>query len=178
MTHFRTAVISAILGATIAFAAVSLNMGIGSWFSERTQTATNSADAADAYVEAHKQVIRGDILAMALDLNRAAPLVQGDQKRIVEILETEARTRALPAVYVTDSTGRTLVSAKLPDVPAPNPATPRQIEQAKNGPVVLVDASKNMVLALIRLNAFRDTYLLVDRPVNPQVLAEARTSRF
>ncbi len=44
--------------------------------------------------------------------------------------------------------------------------------------MVLVDASKDVVLALIRLNAFRDTYLLVSRPVNPQVLAAARTSRF
>ena len=95
MTHFRTAVISAILGATIAFAAVSLNMGIGSWFSERTQTAANPADIADAYVEAHKQVIRGDIVAVALDVNRDAPLVLRDPRRIGEILEAEARTRAL-----------------------------------------------------------------------------------
>ena len=79
---------------------------------------------------------------------------------------------------MTDSTGRTLASAKLPDVPAPSPATLGQIEQAKNGPVVLVDASKNVVLALMRLSAFRDAYMLVSRPVNPQVLAAARTSRF
>src|SRR6266481_3812622 len=96
------AVMPAILVAI--FAAVSLNLGIEAWFSERVQTAlANSVSVADAYVAEHKEVIKGDILAMASDLNRAGPLVQGDQKRIVEILETEAKIRALPAVYVVDS---------------------------------------------------------------------------
>ena len=58
------AVMPAILVAI--FAAVSLNLGIEAWFSERVQTAlANSVSVADAYVEEHKQVIRGDILAMA-----------------------------------------------------------------------------------------------------------------
>ena len=66
----------------------SLNLGIEAWFSMRVQTAlANSVSVADAYVEEHKQVIRGDILAMADDLNRASPLVQGDQKRIEARIE-------------------------------------------------------------------------------------------
>src|SRR2546423_1834351 len=165
------AVIPAILVAI--FAAVSLNLGVEAWFSERVQTAlTNSVSVADAYVEEHKQVIRGDILAMAFDLNRASPLVQGDQKRIVEILETEAKIRALPAVYVIDSSGRTLASAKLPYMPEPSPVTPAQIEQAKTGQVVvLADSNEKAVSALVRLDAFIDAYLLVNRPLDPQVLA-------
>ena len=60
------AVLPAILVAI--FAAVSLNLGIEAWFSQRVQTALdNSVSVADAYVEEHKQVIRGDILAMAFD---------------------------------------------------------------------------------------------------------------
>src|SRR5579872_4012164 len=164
------AVVPAILVAI--FAAVSLNLGVEAWFSERVQTAlANSVSVADAYVEEHKQAIRGDILAMAFDLNRAAPLVQGDQKRIVEILETEAKIRALPAVYVVDSTGRTLASAKLPYMPDPAPVTAAEIEQAKSGPVVLADSNEKAVSALVRLDAFLDAYLLVNRPVDPQVLA-------
>ncbi|HEX5279730.1 MAG TPA: PAS domain-containing sensor histidine kinase [Micropepsaceae bacterium] len=164
------AVVPAILVAV--FAAVSLNLGVEAWFSERVQTAlTNSVSIADAYVEEHEQNIRGDILAMAIDLNRAAPLVQGDQKRIVEILETEAKIRALPAVYVIDSSDRILASAKQRYMPAPSPVTPAQIEQAKMAPVVLADANEKAVTALYRLDAFVDAYLLVNRPVDPQVLA-------
>jgi two-component system nitrogen regulation sensor histidine kinase NtrY len=168
------AVMPAILVAI--FAAVSLNLGIEAWFSERVQTAlANSVSVADAYVEEHKQVIRGDILAMAVDLNRAGPLVQADQKRIVEILETEAKLRALPAVYVVDSTGMTLASAKMRSMPDRGPVTPEQIEQAKAGQVVvLADSNEKAVSALVKLDAFVDAYLLVTRAVDPQVLAHQR----
>ena len=176
--HIRLVAMFSAIAATPAilvavFAAISLNLGIEAWFSERVQTAlVNSVSVADAYVDEHKQVIRGDILAMAFDLNRAAALVQGDQKRIVEILETEAKIRALPAVYVIDSSGRTLASAKLPYMPDRSPVTAAQIEQAKTGQVVvLADSSEKAVSALVRLDAFIDAYLLVNRPVDPQVLA-------
>ncbi len=164
------AVVPAILVAV--FAAISLDLGVEAWFSDRVQTAlTNSVNIADAYVTEHEQNIRGDILAMAIDLNRAAPLVQGDQKRIVEILETEAKIRALPAVYVIDSSDRILASAKQRYMPEPSPVTPAQIEQAKTEPVVLADANEKAVTALFHLDAFVDAYLLVNRPVDPQVLA-------
>ncbi|HEX3483968.1 MAG TPA: PAS domain-containing sensor histidine kinase [Micropepsaceae bacterium] len=171
------AVVPAILVAI--FAAISLNLGIEAWFSERVQTAlANSVSVADAYVEEHKQVIRGDILAMADDLNRASPLVQGDQKRIVEILETEAKLRALPGVYVIDSTGADVATAKLRSMPDRGPVTPEQIEQAKSGQVVvLADSNEKAVSALVRLNAFADAYLLVTRAVDPQVLEHQRRTQ-
>ena len=171
------AVMPAILVAI--FAAVSLNLGIEAWFSEHVQTAlANAVSVADAYVEEHKQVIRGDILAMADDLNRASPLVQGDQKRIVEILETEAKLRALPGVYVVDSTGADVATAKLRSMPDRGPVTPEQIEQAKGGQVVvLADSNEKAVSALVKLNAFADAYLLVTRAVDPQVLEHQRRTQ-
>ncbi len=172
------AVIPAILVAI--FAAVSLNLGVEAWFSERVQTAlTNSVRVADAYVEEHKQVIQGDIRAMAFDLDRAGPLLQTDQKRIVDILETEAQIRALPAVYVVDSTGRTIASAKLATMPDRGPVTPEQIAEAQTGTldeykVVVLDEGENAVSALVKLHAFVDAYLLVTRTVDPMVLDHQR----
>ena len=173
------AVIPAILVAI--FAAVSLNLGVEAWFSERVQTALdNSVKVADAYVEEHKLVIRGDISAMADDLDRAGPLLQTDQARIVDILETEAKIRALPAVYVIDSTGRTLASAKLASMPDRGPVTPEQIAaaQSQSGDVrnviILPEGDANAVSALVKLNAFVDAYLLVTRTVDPMVLDHQR----
>jgi two-component system, NtrC family, nitrogen regulation sensor histidine kinase NtrY len=173
-TFAAVAVIPAILVAV--FAAVSLNLGIEAWFSQRVQTAlADSVSVADAYVEEHKQVIRGDILAMAFDLDRYGPLLQNDQKKIVDILENEAKIRALPAVYVIDSTGRTLASAKLRTMPERMAVTPAQIEEAKKGEVVvLADSNENAVSALVKLDAFVDAYLLVTRAVDPQVLEHQR----
>jgi two-component system nitrogen regulation sensor histidine kinase NtrY len=195
------AVVPAILVAI--FAAVSLNLGVEAWFSERVQTAlNNSVSVADAYVEEHKQVIRGDIQAMVVDLDRRRDLIN-NAEQFKELLASQAAIRALPAVYIIDSTGRVLASAVLPSVPTPfgissddvlvlanpkspaepaaNAVTPEQIAQAGQGQLVLADSNQNVVSALAKLDAFNDarggpTYLLVSRVVDPQVLeAQSRT---
>jgi two-component system nitrogen regulation sensor histidine kinase NtrY len=165
------------------FAAVSLNLGIEAWFSERVQTAlANSVSVADAYVAEHKLVIRGDILAMAFDLNNNAALLLSDPVKFRTTLENEAALRALPAVYIIDSSGRFLASAvqkdfiaKRPQQAAPNPD---QIAEANSGKQVVVttDPKENVVSALVKLDAFVDAYLFVTRAVDPQVLeAQSRT---
>jgi two-component system nitrogen regulation sensor histidine kinase NtrY len=160
------------------FAAGSLNLGVEAWFSERVRTAlANSVSVARAYVDEHKQVIRGDVLAMAFDLNRAAPLLQDDRKRFSDYLVSQAAIRALPAVFVIDSAGRVLASAKLPTAPDHDPVTPQEIEQAKQGQVVvLTGQNENTVSALVKLDAFVDAYLLVSRGVDPKVLEHQQST--
>ena len=160
------------------FAAGSLNLGIEAWFSERVRSAlANSVSVAKAYVEEHKQVIRGDVLAMAFDLNRAAPLLQDDRKRFTDYLVSQAAIRALPAVFVVDAAGEVLASAKLPTAPNHDPVSPDQIEQAKLGNVVvLTGANENTVSALVKLDAFVDAYLLVSRRVDPKVLEHQQST--
>ena len=170
VAQFSTiAVVPAILVAI--FAGLSLNLGVEAWFSERVRAALdNSVSVANAYVEEHKQVIRSDALAMAYDMNRAGPIIQNDQKRIVDLLQTEAQIRALPAVYLIDSTGRVLASARLeemPEQPAPGQA---QIEQARNGELIVMEPNENIVSALVKLEAFVDAYLFVARNVDPRVV--------
>jgi two-component system nitrogen regulation sensor histidine kinase NtrY len=175
--HFRLvaifsaiAVVPAILVAF--FAAFSLNLGIEAWFSERVQTAlSNSVDIANAYVEEHRQVIRNDIRAMQFDLNRAAPLLQTDQQRWRDLLQTEAQIRALPAVYVIDSSGRVLASARREDTPDRGPVAEEHILEAASGEIVTItEPNEEAVSALVKLDAFVDAYLLVSRNVDPQVL--------
>ena len=164
------AVIPAIMVAI--FAAVSFNLGIEAWFSDRVSTALdNSVSVANAYVEEHRQVIRGDILAMAFDLNRAGQFLQNDAQRFSEYLVTQAAVRALPAVYVLDSSGQVIASAKLPTVTTDETVTAEQIAQAVDGDVVVLqETDRNSVAALVKLDAFVDAYLLVSRAVDAQVL--------
>lgn len=175
--HFRLvaifsgiAVVPAILVAF--FAAFSLNLGIEAWFSERVQTAlNNSVSIAGAYVEEHRQVIRNDIRAMQFDLNRAAPMLQTDQQRWRDLLQTEAQIRALPAVYVIDSSGNVLASARREDTPDRGPVDPTYIQQAASGEIVTItEPNEDAVSALVKLDAFVDAYLLVSRNVDPLVL--------
>jgi two-component system nitrogen regulation sensor histidine kinase NtrY len=175
--HFRlvaifsgVAVVPAILVAF--FAAFSLNLGVEAWFSERVQTAlTNSVSIAGAYVEEHRSVIRNDIRAMQFDLNRAAPMLQTDQQRWRDLLQTEAQIRALPAVYVVDSNGNVLASARREDTPDRGPIDPEYIQQAASGEIVTItEPTEDAVSALVKLDAFVDAYLLVSRNVDPIVL--------
>jgi two-component system, NtrC family, nitrogen regulation sensor histidine kinase NtrY len=156
---------------------VTLNLGIEAWFSGHVKSAlANSVSVAGAYVQEHKQVIRGDILAMAYDIDRAAPVLQqgdrNDRKRFTDYLVTQASVRALPAVFVIDSNGRLLASAKLPSMP--NYVAPPQeaVTKAAHGQVVvLTESNDNLVRAMVKLDAFVDAYLLVARAVDPVALA-------
>ncbi|HTO39913.1 MAG TPA: PAS domain-containing sensor histidine kinase [Rhizomicrobium sp.] len=159
------------------FAAVTLNLGVEAWFSERVKAAlSNAVSVAQAYVEEHRQVIRGDILAMAYDIDRAAPLLQENEtdmrKRFTDYLVTQASVRALPAVFVIDSNGRVLASAKLPSMPAYEAPSSQTLAKAAQGQVVvLTERNDNLVRAMVKLDAFVDAYLLVARAVDPEVLA-------
>ena len=93
-----------------------------------------------------------------------------DTQRIVEILETEAKIRALPAVYVVDSSGRTLASAKLRSMPDRGDVTPEQLDSAKDGQVVVLadhtKIGKQALAFLCELSAV-DT-LIVDAKATPE----------
>ena len=58
------------------FSAVFFNFGMENWFNARVKTAiVESRAVAEAYLKEHQQVIRGDVLSMARDLERALPLL-------------------------------------------------------------------------------------------------------
>ena len=172
------AVIPAILVAF--FAAFSLNLGVEAWFSDRVQSAlANSVSVADAYVKEHEQVIVGDIQAMAFDLNQNGPALLSDLEKFRGYLEAQAAIRALPAVYIIDSSGRFITSTKQQDIakflPEPPPPGADQIAQANAGQVVVrADTKENVVSALVKLDAFVDAYLLGLRNVDPMVLERQR----
>ena len=164
------------------FAAVTLNLGVEAWFSGHVKAAlANSVSVASAYVQEHKQVIRADILAMAYDIDRAAPVLQqgdrNDRKRFTDYLVTQASVRALPAVFVIDSNGRLLASAKLPSMPGYVAPPQEAITKAAHGQVVvLTESNDNLVRAMVKLDAFVDAYLLVARAVDPEALAHQQST--
>ena len=106
------AVIPAILMAV--FSGLFLNFGIETWFSDRVRTAVNESRAvATAYLREHQRNIRGDALAMANDLNRAAPRIRVDQRFFRQLMQTQALIRGLPEAAVVDGAGNTLMAAGL-----------------------------------------------------------------
>ena len=77
--HVRLALLFGVVAITptllmAIFSALFFTFGLQSWFSERVRNALNESDAvAQAYLLEHQQLIRGDALAVAADINRQWP---------------------------------------------------------------------------------------------------------
>jgi len=174
------AVIPAILVAV--FSGLFLNFGIESWFSERVRTAvTESQAVANAYLHEHQQNIRIDALAMANDLNRAAPQLRGNARQFQEYVTTQALVRELPEVLVVDGAGRPIARSGLSFSLGFDLATQdflqRVFGQVRSGDVVIIGSdSDDRVRAGVKLEAYVDAYLIVGRFIAPQVLDHVSTA--
>lgn len=161
------------------FAAVTLNRGLDAWFSERTQVIiSNAQTVAEAYLNEHHHVLRGDALAMATDLDRAAAYLASNPEHFQELVGTQAALRSLPAVYVINEQGRVLARASVAGMPAIGLPSPEQFATAKKGEAVLFTVdSVDQIRALVKLPSLNDTYLYVARPVDSRVLDHLAQTR-
>ncbi|HET6521502.1 MAG TPA: PAS domain-containing sensor histidine kinase [Geminicoccaceae bacterium] len=162
------------------FSVVFLNVGLEAWFSERVRDAlTNSLAVARSYLDEHREVIRADALAMAADLNREGPVLLEEPRVFQRLVETQAALRSLTEAVVAQSNGRVLARTGLSFGLELEGIPPSVIERAADGELlVLTSDADDRVRALLRLDNFIDTYLLVGRFIDPRVLnAMHRTQR-
>jgi len=154
------------------FAVVTLDRGLDTWFSERTRAIIDNAlQVAEAYLDEHHQVLRLDVLAMANDLNRAAPYLTSNYQRGQQLLATQAALRSLPAAYLVDREGKTVLRATATVAPSMGVPGAGQFDKADEGLVVLYTANDgDQIRALVKLPAFDNTYLYVARFVDARVL--------
>ena len=158
------------IGSTVFF-----RYGVESWFSDRVRTALQaSLQVARSYLEEHQQIIGGDVLAMANDINREGVLLERTPQRFSSFVSTQAAVRGLTEAVVFDGQGRILarsglafaIETSLDQIPF------WAMEKARSGEVaVLTNDDDDRVRALVRLQSFFDeTYLYVGRFVDPKVI--------
>ncbi len=173
------AVVPAIIVAV--FATVTLNRGLDAWFSERTRAIVDSAvNVAESYVRDHAEATRNDVAAIASDLSQQKPLFDTDRVSFVRRVARHAALRGLPGVFVFNPDNKQ-IDARITandkiQFFAPNEA---QVARAKGGELVVIQpgVGGNVVRALIKLQNFTDSYLLVYRVINPSVLDQLRKTR-
>ncbi len=161
------------------FSALFFQFGIQSWFNQQVATAVrNSVLAAESYLSEHKNNIRADALAMANDLNADAPRLMASPARFNQVVATQALLRNLTEAIVVDGNGHLLArsaysfSFEFERFPAD------AIEQARGGEVaMLIGDKEDRVRAIVKLDRFFDAYLLVGRPVDPNVLSYIEQTR-
>lgn len=151
-------------------AAITIDRGLDNWFSERARAIVdNSLVVARAYLDEHARSIRGDVLAMANDLNRAHTLFESDRPQFEQLLRVQAAIRGVPVAILfkpdmavvaraEQQGGRTFPMPPQPDVEAADSAEP----------ILLAPGRQNAIGALLKLSAFDDTVLFVARAVDPR----------
>lgn len=181
--HIRLVSIFSLLAAlpAIFMAVFSIGffyLGIHGWLDERVRTAVNESQAvAEAYLAEHQQLIRADILAMASDLDRQADILSKEQEAMTKMIKTQSYLRNFSNAFLFDSGGRIHARATM-DTPFEFDKIPAEaMDKARNGDVALIVEDHDSIEALLKLNNYFDTYLFVDRIVDPKVLGHVERAR-
>ena len=163
-----------------AFSLMFFEFGLQGWFSKQVGTAiAESIAVAEAYLEEHRQTVTADALAMAQDLNRGGVVLLANPQRFSQYVAAQATIRSLTEAVVFDGSGRVLARGGFSLLIDFNPQIPEwALREADAGEVAILQAdTEDRVRALIRLDAFPDTYLYVGRLVDPKVLGHTNKSR-
>ncbi|MCC7426011.1 MAG: PAS domain-containing sensor histidine kinase [Alphaproteobacteria bacterium] len=163
------------------FSATFFDTGLQAWFSERVRVALSESLAASrAYLQEHQQNIRAEALAMANDINRAGPMIVADPRTITRLMVSQTAIRNLTeSVVFEGESGRFLAQGGMISGLAGEVVPSWAIEFARMGEVaVMTGGGDTRVRAIVRLDGFDDLFLLIGRPVDPQVLGHMeRTER-
>lgn len=162
----------------VAFSVFVLDFSLRGWFDDRISTAVNeSVTVAESYLEEHVQSVRGQVLAMANDINREASQLSGDRRRFDAFLTNQAGVRNLSEALVMDSSGRVIANSRFAYAVTFSSLGEEFFTTARDGDVAITSTEiTNRIRAGVRLNQFVDGYLLVGRFIDPNVSsAVART---
>ena len=179
--HIRLVVLFGALGMAptvlmAVFATLFFTFGVQAWFSDRVQTAVEeSAAIAQAYLKEHQQAIRGDVLAVATDVNTQWSRISISEPILNSFLSTQAAFRGLTEAVIFRPDGQVIAKAGYTFALAFEQIPFQAMAQADAGQVAVVTGEESdRVRALVKLNSFPVAYLFVGRFVDPKVLARTR----
>ncbi|HWX59786.1 PAS domain-containing sensor histidine kinase [Bradyrhizobium sp.] len=172
-------VIAAVPAVVVAVVAnVMIDRGLDQLFTGPTrELVQNAVSIAKAYTFEHAAAIRGDILAVADEIEQAPrPLFDQDRGTFQQLFVRSASARNLAFAMLIDKNGKKLVETEFqPRFATPPPDilnNPDLVNDTEPYLVVLPD--ENYVAAVIRLRAFADTFLYVALPLDPFVVGQLK----
>jgi len=174
------AVIAAVPAILVALvASVTLDRGLDRLFSTRTRAIIeNSMIVADAYLQEHAQLIRGDIMAMSFDVARAKPLFDSERERFKQFFTAQARVRGLAAAMVLGPDTAIIERADIQsDQPTPLPDAAGLATVNDAEPQIGMLLNTNSVAAVVKLRGYDNAYLSIIRPLDPRVVAHLRETQ-
>ena len=176
--HWRLAIlfggVTTLPAVIVAFFAISvLDFSLKGWFAQRISTAVEqSVLIADAYFEEHSSSVRGQILAMANDINREATNLSVNPVLLEDYLNSQTLLRNLSEAVIVDGTGQILAKSQFAFALTFSNLDESWIARARDGEVIIFNTGEgNKLRAAIKLNSFVDAYLLVGRFIDSNVLS-------
>ncbi len=170
------AVIALVPTVTVAvFAALTVNVGLEGWFSERVQRVVGaSLAAAEAYQFEQERDLRIDTQDLADYLDTASRLFPLMDEGELRQLLSEAQPlvqRGLRVAFVIDGQGELRARGERSYRFNFTPPAPEDLIAARDGVVVIRDWQNNEFRGLVQLRAMPDRYLYVSRDVDGDILS-------
>jgi two-component system nitrogen regulation sensor histidine kinase NtrY len=154
------------------FSLMLFNLGIEKWFDKKvSEVVNNSVEVARNYLEENQNSIKGEILAMANDLNRDFKLYYENKALFQNYFDQQSRFRKIDESYLINSDGVLLFSTSFTS--KNNFISPLKtfIDMAQNGQIILIsDANKNQTNALVKLTNNENIFLYAIRYVDPETV--------
>jgi two-component system nitrogen regulation sensor histidine kinase NtrY len=154
------------------FSLMLFNLGIEKWFDKKVNdVVNNSVEVARNYLEENQNSIKGEILAMANDLNRNFNLYMENKPLFQNYFDQQSRFRKIEESYLINKDGALLFSTSYTN--KNNFISPLKtfIDMAQNGQTILIsDANKNQTNALVKLNSNENIFLYTIRYVDPETV--------
>ena len=147
------------------------NIGVDAWFSERVRTALdNSMAVARAYLDEHSTNVQRHAGAMAFDISKIDPgNLEGNILNVA--LNAQARIRGFSEAVVFRRNGEVLGKSRLGFLLTVELAPQELLDRASPNAVILYESPNgDRVRALVALENAPDTYLVVGRTVDPNVI--------
>lgn len=154
-------------------------LGIESLFNEKISNAlSETVKIAELYLEEHNSTIKSDILGVAKDIERNSALLSENPKNFDDLWMKEAELRSISEAMVftknNEIVSKTFSSLSLFFAKIP----PEVLESADNGEVIVLDnRDDDKVRAVVKLFGFEDTYLLIGKNVDQNILNHLTSSQ-
>jgi len=188
--HVRVVALFSVVAAVPAvlmaiLAAVTLDRGLDRWFEDRTrQIIDNALTVAQAYLQEHARVLRGDLIAMSNDVDRAKAVYDFEPTRFDQFFAAQVSLRGILAAYILNENGEVVTRVVLdPNVDVPLPRAESFFKAKSGDPILIAPGSSNLVGGVMKLSAYDNFYLYAVRAIDPRVveylrLAETGASQY
>ncbi len=161
------------------FATAWFSLGIQFWFNDRIRTALEEGlQASQGYLSEHRDTIKTDAVGMKADLERAGRAMFDQPDAFRQTLEAQTALRGLDEVVIfVPETGQVQVSSGLMSGMGLGKLPDGAVAAAREGEVpVLGNGTDTEVRALVQLNSIPPLMMMIERPVDPRILAHMHST--